>query len=571
MPRRRIGALALTATLALLGACSSLAPPTSAPPKAPASPAASAATRPAPADQTTRPASWAAPEALVAPSAFAGVHGLAIDAKGRLLAGSVLGNTMWEVDRNTGAAKIFIDAPEGQADDIAVGPKGELAWTNYLMGMLRYRESDTAPMRVLAKDLPGLNSLDFDRRNGKLYASQVFLGDALWEIDREGQKPPRLIRKDMGGFNGFEVGPDGMLYGPLWFKGQVVKIDPANGNLTVIADGFRIPAAANLDGKGNLWVVDARSGELVRVELATGRKTVAKQLQPSLDNLAIAPDGTIYVSNMANNEVQAFNPATGELRTLTSGKVAAPAGMKIDGDDLWVADVFGFRQVDVRNGEVRDVFRMQRDPDLDYPFAVGLSPKLFALSSWFTGSVQLVDRQTLKTVETIHGLKAPFDAIPMPDGSVIYAEIATGSITRASGPKFAQKSVLASGLNGPVQMIVGQDGALYVTEAAGRLLRIPLDASAPLRAVAEGLALPEGLAQTPWGSFIVAESAARRLVEIAPDGSRRTIAENLPIGLAPGPGLPPPYVVTGVAVGRDGTVYMAADRNNAIYRISPVR
>ncbi|ATA52109.1 hypothetical protein CKY39_01865 [Variovorax boronicumulans] len=550
MPHRTmctIRAAALTAALALLAACSSLSPP----PK--------------------RPAAWAAPEVLVAPSSFAGVHGLAIDAKGRLLAGSVLGNTLWEVDRQTGAAKVLIDAPEGQADDIAVGPKGELAWTNYLMGMLRYRENDSAPLRVLAKDLPGLNSLDFDRRNGKLYASQVFLGDALWEIDREGKQPPRLIKKDMGGFNGFEVGPDGLLYGPLWFKGQVVKIDPANGNLTVIADGFKIPAAANLDGKGNLWVVDARSGELVKVDLATGRKTVAKQLRPSLDNLAIAPDGTIYVSNMANNEVQAFNPATGELRTLTSGKVAVPAGLKIDGNDLWVADVFGFRQVDVRTGEVRDVFRMQRDPELDYPFAVGLSPRLFALTSWFTGSVQLVDRQTLKTVETIHGLKAPFDALPMPDGSVIYAELATGSITRASGPKFAEKSVLASGLNGPVQLVVGQDGALYVTEAAGKLLRIPLDASAPLRTVADGLALPEGLAQTPWGSFIVAESAARRLVEIDPaTGTRRTVAENLPIGLAAGPGLPPPYVVTGVAVGRDGTVYVAADRNNSIYRIRPV-
>ena len=554
MPRRLLrAAAALTATLALLGACSTVVAP---PP-------------------TTRPASWAAPEALVPPSSFSGVHGLAIDQKGRLLAGSVLGNTLWEVDRTTGAAKVLIDAPEGQADDIAVGPKGELAWTNYLMGMLRYRESDGAPMRVLAKDLPGLNSLDFDRSSGKLYASQVFLGDALWEIDRTGQKPPRLIKKDMGGFNGFEVGPDGMLYGPLWFKGQVVKIDPANGQMTVIADGFKIPAAANLDGKGNLWVVDARSGELVRVDLATGRKTVAKQLRPSLDNLAIArdtPDGTIYISNMANNEVQAFNPATGALRTLSSGKLAAPAGLKIEGHTLWVADVFGFRQVDVRTGEVRDVFRMQRDPDLDYPFAVGLSGKLFALTSWFTGTVQLVDRQTLRTVETIHGLKAPFDALPMADGSVIYAEIATGSITRARGAKFADKQVLASGLSGPVQMIIGQDGALYVTEAAGKLTRIPLDASAPLRAIAEGLALPEGLAQTPWGSFIVAESAARRLVEIDPaNGSRRTVAENLPIGLAAGPGLPPPYVVTGVAVGGDGSIYVAADRNNAIYRIRPQR
>ncbi|WP_422088699.1 hypothetical protein [Variovorax sp.] len=570
MSRRYLRAAVMAAPLALLAACGTVMPPASAPPSS-AAPAASPPPL-APTTPPTRPAAWAAPEALVAPSSFAGVHGLAIDAKGRLLAGSVLGNTLWEVDRATGAAKVLIDAPEGQADDIAVGPNGELAWTNYLMGKLRYREHDGAPLRVLAKDLPGLNSLDFDRRNGKLYASQVFLGDALWEIDRAGQKPPRLIKKDMGGFNGFEVGPDGMLYGPLWFKGQVVKIDPADGRMAVIADGFQVPAAANLDGKGNLWVVDARSGELVRVELASGRKTVAKQLRPSLDNLAIASDGTIYVSNMANNEIQAFDPATGALRTLTSGKVAVPAGMKIDGNDLWVADVFGFRRVDVRTGEVQDVFRMQRDPELDYPFAVGLSPRLFALSSWFTGSVQLVDRQTLKTVEVIHGLKAPFDAIPMPDGSVIYAEIATGSITRASGPKFAEKSVLASGLSGPVQMVLGQDGALYVTEAAGKLLRIPLDASAPLRTVADGLALPEGLAQTPWGSFIVAESAARRLVEIDPaDGSRRTVADNLPIGLAPGPGLPPPYVVTGVAVGADGTVYMAADRNNAIYRIRAAR
>jgi streptogramin lyase len=571
---RTLRAGSLAAIAALLGACGVLTPPASAPSSSSATSSASSASSTAPSSTTTptRPTAWAAPEVLVAPSSFAGVHGLAIDAKGRLLAGSVLGNTLWEVDRATGAAKVLVDAPEGQADDIAVGPNGELAWTNYLMGKLRYRENDTAPMRVLAKDLPGLNSLDFDRRNGKLYASQVFLGDALWEIDREGKKPPRLIKKDMGGFNGFEVGPDGLLYGPLWFKGQVVKIDPAHGNMTVIADGFKIPAAANLDGKGNLWVVDARSGELVRVDLASGKKTVARQLRPALDNLAIAPDGTIYVSNMASNEVQAFNPATGELRTLTSGKVAVPAGMKIDGHNLWVADVFGFRQVDVRTGDVRDVFLMQRDPELDYPFAVGLSAKLFALTSWFTGSVQLVDRQTLKTVETIHGLKAPFDAIPMADGSVVYAELATGSITRASGPKFAEKLVLASGLNGPVQMIVGQDGALYVTEAAGKLLRIPLDASAPLRTVADGLALPEGVAQTPWGSFIVAESAARRLVEIDPgNGSRRTVAENLPIGLAPGPGLPPPYVVTGVAVGSDGTVYMSANRNNAIYRIRSVR
>ncbi len=523
-----------------------------------------------PTNPPSRPTAWSAPEVLVAPSSFSGVHGLAVDMQGRLLAGSVLGNNLWEVDRSTGAAKVLIPAPEGQADDIAIGPKGEMAWTSYIQGVLRYRASDTAPIRILAKDLPGINSLAFDQRSGKLYASQVFLGDAMWEIDVAGVAAPRLIAKDMGGFNGFEVGPDGMIYGPLWFKGQVVKMNPANGAITVINSDFKIPAAANLDGKGNLWVVDTRTGELSKVELANGRKTVVKQLKTALDNLAVAPNGLIYVSNMADNSIESFNPATGELKTLTGGKLAVPGGMKLDGDTLWVADVFGFRQVNVRSGEVKDVLRMQAS-DMEYPFSVGVSNKQFALTSWFTGSVQVLDRATLKTNTMIHGLKAPMDALFLKDGSLVFNEIATGSITRASGKDFIDRKVLAQGLAGPVQMTLGRDGAIYVTEAAGNLTRINL-ADASKTVVADKLALPEGVAQTPWGTFIVAEAAARRLVEINPaDGTRRTVAENLPIGLEAGPGLPPPYVPTGVAVGADGTIYMSADRNNAVYKIRPGR
>ena len=121
-------------------------------------------------------------------------------------------------------------------------------------------------------------------------------------------------------------------------------------------------------------------------------------------------------------------------------------------------------------------------------------------------------------------------------------------------------------------MILGRDGALYVTEAAGKLTRITLDASAPLRPVAEGLAMPEGVAQTPWGSFIVAETAAaapgrdRSGERHAPHGGRQPADRP-----AAGPGMPPPYVPTGVAVGSDGTIYMTADRNNALYRIRPQR
>jgi sugar lactone lactonase YvrE len=518
----------------------------------------------------SRPASWAAPEALVAPSSFTGVHGLAVDQQGRLLAGSVVGNAMWQVDRQTGAASILIGGPEGQADDIAIGPKGEMAWTNYLMGMVRYRENDQAPMRVLARDLPGLNSLDFDRRNGKLYASQVFLGDALWELDVAGIQPPRLVAKDLGGLNGFEVGPDGMIYGPLWFKRSVVKVDPSNGAVSVISASFDIPAAANLDGKGNLWVVDTATGELSKVALDTGAKTVVAKLATALDNLAIAPDGTVYVSNMADNSIQAVNPDTGAVRTLTRGKLAVPAGLKVDGGTLYVADVFAFRQIDIATGAVTDLRRMQSS-ELEYPFALGLSDKKIALASWFTGTVQVIDRATLESDIMTHGWKAPYDALPLADGSLLVAEIATGNITQASGPSYDTRRVVASGLAGPVQMALGPDGGLFVSEAAGNIVRINL-ADGSKSTVASGLALPEGLAFTPWGTLVVAEAAGTRLTEIdLANNLRRTVADKLPIGLSGGPGMPPPYVSTGVTVGADGSVYFSANRNNAVYRIKPQR
>ncbi|MEY4577370.1 MAG: hypothetical protein RL701_2073, partial [Pseudomonadota bacterium] len=106
------------------------------------------------------------------------------------------------------------------------------------------------------------------------------------------------------------------------------------------------------------------------------------------------------------------------------------------------------------------------------------------------------------------------------------------------------------------------DSAVYVTEAAGKLTRIDLT-TGEKTSVAEGLAMPQGLAETPWGTFVVAETGAKRLTEIDPkNGAKNVIAENLPIGLPSRPGMPPAYLATGVAVAADGTLYLTCDMNN---------
>jgi sugar lactone lactonase YvrE len=507
---------------------------------------------------------------LVPGSAFHGVHGLGIDKTGRLFAGSVAGAALYEVDRTNGTAKIAIPSPEGMADDIAFAPDGTMAWTGFLTGDLYSRKGD-GPVKKLASGLPGINSLAF-RKDGRLYATQVFLGDALYEIDVEGVKPPRKIMEKMGGLNGFEFGPDDMLYGPLWFKGQIARVDVDKAELTVVADGFKIPAAVNFDSKGNLWVVDTALGQLVRVDPKSGAKKMVAQLKPSLDNLAIDDKDRIFVSNMADNGIQQIDPETGAVKQVISGKLALPGGIGVvsDGgkDTIYVADVFAYRTVDGATGEVSEPARMHADGvTLEYPMSATAKGDDVILSSWFTGTVQVIDRKTGKTREMLHGFKAPHDAVKLGDGSILVNELGSKSLVRASGEHGKDRTIVIGGLEGPVGLVAGSKGDVYITEAfAGQVSLIESNGEKTI--IAKDLKMPEGIALGPDGKLVVAEVGAKRLVQIDPkDGTITEIAANLPIGLTAAPGGLPTNIPTGVGVGASGVIYFSSDVENAIYKV----
>ena len=508
---------------------------------------------------------------LVPGSAFHGVHGVRFDKAGKLFAGSVAGAALYEVDVAKGTAAIAVPPPVGMADDIAVAPDGTMAWTGFLTGDLYARKGD-GPIRKLASGLPGINSLDF-RKDGRLYATQVFLGDALYEIDVEGVKPPRKIMEKMGGLNGFKFGADDRIYGPLWFKGQVVRVDVDKPEITVVADGFKVPAAVDIDANGNLWVVDTATGQLTRVDPKSGEKKVVASLKTSLDNLAIASNGHIFASNMADNGIQDIDPATGAIRQVIIGKLALPGGIAVvsDGgnDTIHVADVFAYRTVDAATGEVKDVARMHTDGTvLEYPFSATANGDAVVLSSWFTGTVQVIDRKSGKTLEMIHGLKAPQDAIRLGDGSILVNELGTKSLVQLSGEHGKDRRIIAGDLAGNVGLVMADDKSAYVTEAfAGRVTRVAL-ADGAKTVIAGDLKMPEGLALAPDGTLVVAEVGAKRVVRIDPkSGAVGEIAGNLPIGLEAAPGLPPSNVPTGVAIGANGAIYISSDIENAIYKI----
>jgi sugar lactone lactonase YvrE len=427
-------------------------------------------------------------------------------------------------------------------------------------------------IKKLASGLPGINSLAY-RKDGRLYATTVFLGDTLYEIDVEGIKPPRMIMEKMGGLNGFEFGPDDMLYGPLWFKGQIARIDVDKAELTVVADGFKIPAAANFDSKGNLWVVDTALGQLVRVDPKTGAKKMVAQLKPSLDNLAIDDKDRIFVSNMADNGIQQVDPETGAAKQIIVGKLVLPGGIGVVSDagkdTIYLADVFAYRTIDGATGEVSEPARMHAaGVTLEYPMSATAKGDDVILSSWFTGTVQVIDRKTGATREMMHGFKAPHDAIRLDDGSILVSEFGTKSLIRASGEHGKDRNALIGGLEGPVGLVGGSNGEVYVTEAlAGAVSKVASNGEKSV--IAKDLKMPEGIARTADGKLIVAEVGAKRIIEIDPqDGAVREIAANLPIGLAAAPGGLPTNIPTGVGVGSSGIIYFSSDIENAIYKIA---
>ena len=527
--------------------------------------------------ETAKTTTWEVTE-FIGPSPFHGLHGLAVEEDGTVLAGSVVGQAIYAVNPATGEVTERLGPPDGMADDIAFGPNGEMAWTGYLTGKVfiqdKAGQGGGGQPRLISQGLPGSNSLAFTK-DGKLYFTQVFLGDALYEADVTGATAARLIRKDLGGFNGFEVGPDGMLYGPLWFKNAIVRIDPKTGADTIVADGFQIPAAANFGPDGNLFAIDTKTGELKRIDMTTKAVSVVATLAPALDNLAIAKDGTIYVSNMADATIYAVNPADGAVRTVVSGPLATPTDLVItdgpEGEKLHVADVFAYRVVDTATKAITDPLRMYRD-ETENQLGIGAGKSKVLITSWAAGMVQVVDRASGAAV-IHHGFTAPTDALELADGRLIALEAATGTI-RLVGGGDAPGEVLVAGLNFPVAMAEDADGRIYVTEtnpaATGALAVVDL-ASKMITRVLEGLAGPEGIDIGSDGKVYVAEASAGRVIAFNPaDKSKTVLAEGLKTGLVSAEGALPAYTTTGVAVSKkDGSVYVASDITNAIYRIVP--
>ncbi len=503
-------------------------------------------------------------EQIVEGSGFHTVNGVAFGPDGRLFAASVAGESIFALDLATGAIESVVGPPAGEGDDLAFSPGGDMVWTAFLEGVVRMRSVD-GQIKDLASGLPGVNSIAFTRDGKRLFVGQVFMGDSMWEIDLAGVAAPRLVVGKTGGINACQFGPDGMIYGPAWDRGQVVRIHPETGETTVLADGFKKPGAVRFDLQDRLFVLDDQTGEIFALEEMGGKgnRRLIVQLPSATDNMVIGSNGFFYVSNMSDNAIHEVDPITGNSRVIVEGKLGFPRAIAVsssdDGDLLHIADTGAYRTVNPKTREVQDIARAVAT-DLKFPSSVSVHKTSVLLTCELFGAIQIFDLKG-KLIREVSGLKMPGASIECDDGAILVTEPLAGRVLRVLGD---QKEVLAEGLQLPDALADAGDGSVYVAEStSGRLLRIGLT-DRKVSVVAENLGSIRAIATTPTGSVALLNASGGRLALLDPaSGSITPVAHNLPVGH-----LTQPYNRSGgVAVGTDGAIYIAADAENALYRI----
>lgn len=502
---------------------------------------------------------------LVRGAPLHGANGLRFDAADRLHVASLFGREIATLDPRSGEIIDRLTLSDGveTPDDLAVGPDGALYWTAIASGQIG-RRSANGVVDTVARLPRGVNSIAFSP-DGRLFVGLCIIGAGLFEIDPEGNVPPRSIREFPGercGVNAFDIGADGLIYGPRFFASEVVAIDPDTGDMRTVANGFRVPAAAKFDAQGVLHVVDTGSGELWQVDVETGEKNLLANIPVNTDNLAFDASGTIFVSSYDDGSIHEVS-SDGTLREVSPGGLAQPGGVAVLGDRLFVADHYSLVEFDAASGRERDVQKSVIGfSELAEPLTVSPAGQNLILSSWTANAVQIWNPATAQVIESHFDFSVPLNAISFRGGLAV-AELGTGRVVLERG---GRRTTLIDELRVPAGL-VAQGSTLYVSDAAaGTITRVTPGGQ---RIVARDLDGPEGLAWGSHGSLLVVEAGAGRVSAVDPtSGERRVLADGLALGLPGIPGFPPTYLFNGIATDASGRVYVSGDVDNVVYVLS---
>lgn len=386
-----------------------------------------------------------------------------------------------------------------------------------------------------------------------------------WELERV-TAPSRLF-----GANGLRTGPDGRIYIAQVTGSQISALDHRTGELVtaspkggdiVAPDDVAIDANGNLyatevmDGRvsmrdtggrtrvlrddvpsangitvhaGRLFIGECREGgRLLELDLAGGPPRVLLENVPSPNAMEVGPDGLLYFPVMGANEIWRIDPDGGEPQCV-AGDLGVPDSVKFDADGYLVSTQVASGQVlrvDPRSGDRR--LLAQLNPGLDNCTFVG--EQLFV--SNFTGEITEISPDGTTRSVLAGGLNWPMDLAVGYDGRLYIADGTYFYVASPDGSLRTAGMLFSPGYPGFLRGVVASGpGEFVVTTSGGQVSRYRPEAS-ETEVLADGFDQLYGVALTPGGA-VFAELGTGRVLSLR-SGAVEVLASDLrePVGVA---------------------------------------
>jgi len=328
--------------------------------------------------------------------------------------------------------------------------------------------------------------------------------------------------------------------------------------------------------------METDTGKVWRVDRTTGARTFVAQGPPGSDNLVIAPDGTIYVTNFAEGNVWRADEARGVLvpllpqrpLTLPVSLSEAPDGALVVGDLTAVTRLEAGGRADRLSRLLVDVGAASSPAkrlQLLTPGAVQIGDEMY-YSDFLPPDGRIFGRD-LRTGErrlVAKGFGLPWTVRAGRPGHLLVGDQALGSVFDVDVADGRTAPVI-QGLRSPSGLAFDAGhGIAYVSDTGGgRVLGVNLALPAPSPfVVATGLASPEGVAVDRDGTVLVVEGDTGNLYRVDPgDSRRRLVASGLPTRTV-GFGLPLMNYSSDVLVRRDGRIVVSGDADGSLVELT---
>ncbi|MDM4141791.1 MULTISPECIES: SMP-30/gluconolactonase/LRE family protein [Mycobacterium] len=323
-----------------------------------------------------------------------------------------------------------------------------------------------------------------------------------WTLERV-TAPSRLF-----GANGLRTGPDGRVYIAQVTGSQISALDHRTGELvTASPTGGDIVAPDDVafDAAGNLYATEVMDGR-VSVRDTGGRTRVLRDDVPSANGITFYRDRLFIGECREGGRLLEFDLTGGPPRVLLEN-VPSPNAMEVGPDGLLYFPVMGANEIwriDPDGGEPQCVAT-----GLGVPDSVKFDARGHIVSTQVaTGQVLRIDPRSGEQ-RLLAQLNPGLDNCTFV-GDRLFVSNFTGEITEIS-PDGTARSVLAGGLNWPLDLTVGHDGRLYIADGTYFYVALP-DGSLHTAGMLFSPGYPgflRGVAASGPGEFVVTTSGGQ--------------------------------------------------------------